>query len=70
METAWTDVSVNVTVASDPRNHNIPGDGKFDQSYIPGTLELAVGRIDMHDLPSLLRMKNTHVAVFRQSTSF
>ena len=59
METAWTDVSVNVTVASDPRNHNIPGDGKFDQSYIPGTLELAVGRIDMHDLPSFAEDEKT-----------
>lgn len=52
MDAEWTDASVNVIVASDPRNQNVPGDGKFDQSYIPGAVELAVGRIDMYNLPA------------------
>ena len=48
----WTDNSVWSTGATDPRNHNVPGDGKFDQSTIPGTVELAVGRVDFANLPA------------------
>lgn len=47
----WTDNSVSVTYAVDPRNHNVPGDGKFDQSNIPSAVELAVGRVDFYNLP-------------------
>ena len=25
---------INVAVASDPRNHNVPGDGKYDLSFL------------------------------------
>src|SRR5579859_3682294 len=32
MDGTWTDTSVNVSRATDPRNRNVPGDGKFDQS--------------------------------------
>jgi hypothetical protein len=52
MDVEWTDATVDVLVAADPRNQNVPGDGKFDQSYIPGAVELAVGRIDMYNLPA------------------
>jgi hypothetical protein len=48
----WTDASVNNTAASDPRNHNIPGDGKFDQSIIPGDVELQIGRVDFANMPA------------------
>lgn len=48
----WTDNSVNSTSAAWTRNHNVPGDGKFDQSIIPTAVELAVGRIDFYDLPA------------------
>jgi hypothetical protein len=44
----WTDVSVNVTTPSPARTHNIPGDGKFDQSLTPTELELQVGRVDFN----------------------
>jgi hypothetical protein len=43
----WTDSEVSVTGASSTRNHNVPGDGKFDQSEIPSAVELAVGRVDV-----------------------
>ncbi len=49
----WTDVSVNITGATQARNHNIPGDGKFDQNAFPGNLELQVGRVDLSNLPAL-----------------
>jgi hypothetical protein len=48
----WTDVSVNNTGATQARNHNVPGDGKFDQNTFPGTLELQIGRVDMRNLPA------------------
>ena len=48
----WTDsfVSDN-TSAAQPRNHNIPGDGKFDLSQI-GLCELQIGRVDFANLSS------------------
>jgi hypothetical protein len=44
---AWTDQTVNTTTANSTLNHNVPGDGKFDQSSIPSDAELAVGRVDV-----------------------
>ncbi len=52
MDGVWTDTSVNDSVASDPRNVNVPLDGKFDQSYVPSAVELEVGRVDLANLPS------------------
>jgi hypothetical protein len=49
----WTDSSVTSAHAkSAERQHNVPGDGKFDQNEIPGPVRLAVGRVDFHDLPA------------------
>ena len=48
----WTDATVNTTIASDPRNHNIPSDGKFDQSIIPSDAELQIGRVDFANMPA------------------
>ena len=48
----WTDNQVSDENASDPRNRNVPDDGKFDQSYIPTPMELQVGRVDFNDLPA------------------
>lgn len=50
MEGRWTDESVVSTSAEDPRNHNLPGDGKFDQSEFPGRVALQIGRVDLSDL--------------------
>ncbi len=50
-DTYWTDFSVNNTSARDPRNKNIPGDGKFDQSTPGYEINIAVGRIDFYNLP-------------------
>lgn len=49
----WTDSTVRDTNADYSRNWNVPGDGKFDQSSIPGSVELMVGRVDMYNLPGL-----------------
>ncbi len=52
LTSTWTDNTANITGASTERNRNVPGDGKFDQSTFPSDLELAVGRVDMHNLPA------------------
>lgn len=52
MDGVWTDETVSNISASFPKNHNIPGDGKFDQSDIPSSVELAVGRVDLYDMPA------------------
>ncbi|HEY2082923.1 MAG TPA: fibronectin type III domain-containing protein, partial [Verrucomicrobiae bacterium] len=51
MDGTWTDNSVNDTTAEDPRNHNVPGDGKFDQSKFPAPLKLMIGRVDLANMP-------------------
>jgi hypothetical protein len=47
MDGTWTDTTANNSSASQARNRNIPGDGKFDQSSLPSNLELQVGRVDL-----------------------
>ncbi|MBL7826166.1 MAG: T9SS type A sorting domain-containing protein [Saprospiraceae bacterium] len=42
----WTDNVVNNTTPARDANDNVPGDGKFDQDYVPTQVELQVGRID------------------------
>jgi hypothetical protein len=54
MQTAgWTDFNINNSSASRAENRNIPGDGKFDMDALGGTskIELAVGRVDLYDMP-------------------
>lgn len=52
MDGIWTDVSVTSTTASPARTQNAPGDGKFDQSLVPGNVELQVGRVDFANMPA------------------
>ena len=54
MDGTWTDTTVNDTVADDARNHNVPGDGKFDQSTFPAQIKLMVGRVDLANMPGEL----------------
>ncbi len=49
----WKDEFVNDTVANNERTRNRPGDGKFDPSVFPSSLELSVGRVDMSGLSQL-----------------
>jgi hypothetical protein len=55
MDGLWTDNIVNNTAASRPQNDNIPGDGKWDQTVLPSTTELQVGRIDFANMPAIKR---------------
>ncbi|MCB0791365.1 MAG: T9SS type A sorting domain-containing protein [Flavobacteriales bacterium] len=61
----WTDNSVNATGTQlDPRNANVPGDGKFDQSTIPSAVELAVGRVDFYNLPAFSQSETTLLGTY------
>ncbi|MCU0863697.1 MAG: fibronectin type III domain-containing protein [Planctomycetes bacterium] len=61
MDGVWTDSSVNNPNASRPQNRNIPGDGKFDQSTIPGQVELMVGRIDFSQFTAFGMSEEQHL---------
>ncbi len=50
MDGNWTDNSVSSSGAEKPWNANVPGDGKFDQSSMPSSVELAVGRVDFNNM--------------------
>ena len=52
MNGTWTDSTVNNTTASRAANHNVPGDGKFDQSSFTSALEMMVGRVDLANMPA------------------
>ena len=54
MDGTWTDTTVNDTGADEVRNHNVPGDGKFDQNTFPAPIKLMVGRVDLANLPGEL----------------
>ena len=49
----WPDTTVEIEASVRYGNYNVPGDGKFDPSFLDGDRapELAVGRIDFSDLP-------------------
>ena len=51
MDGNWTDTLVNVMIGP-ARIHNVPGDGKFDQSFFPSSLELQIGRVDLANMPA------------------
>ena len=48
----WTDIRTKSISPSDPRNQNLFGDGRFDQSTLPGAMTLQLGRVDLSSLPS------------------
>jgi hypothetical protein len=57
MDGTWTDDEVdyvqtlNTDAADAARISNRPGDGKFDQTTLPSSIELQVGRVDLSNLP-------------------
>lgn len=52
IENVFTDANVTITTGAQTRHHNIPGDGKFDQTKLPAAATMAVGRVDMFDMPA------------------
>src|ERR1019366_1270262 len=60
---SWGDSSVRDTSASDTRNWNVLGDGKFDPSLLPSNVTLQVGRVDLANLPAFAQ---NETALLRQ----
>ena len=62
----WTDVTVTNTLGSYTANWNIPGDGNWDQIFIPSFSVLQVSRIDFNNMPSFgtteVQMMNSYLA--------
>lgn len=48
----WTDLD-SITVGKREENKNRIGDGKFDNTRIPGKVEIGIGRVDFSNLPAL-----------------
>ena len=48
----WTDTKVTNTTGSRSRNYNTVGDGKLDQSRLPGNVNYEIGRVDLFDMPA------------------
>lgn len=46
----WSDRDSITQYAKRPENQNIPGDGKFDEIEVVGTVESQLGRVDLSDL--------------------
>ncbi len=51
LDDIWTDSEIQMTTGHEARIQNIPGDGKFDPTKFPSTIELEVGRIDLFNMP-------------------
>lgn len=58
LDGTWTDNTINDNSSSNSKNHNTPGDGKFDQSTIPSDIELQVGRVDFYDMPAFSKTED------------
>jgi hypothetical protein len=54
----WTDTAnYDSTVAG--RQHNVAGDGKYDQTSFPAPLKLEVGRVDLSNMPAFAPLTET-----------
>ncbi|MCB0736447.1 MAG: T9SS type A sorting domain-containing protein [Bacteroidetes bacterium] len=51
----WNDNGTNNTTGKLERNHNVPGDGKFDHSKLPSDVELEIGRVDLTNMPAFTK---------------
>jgi hypothetical protein len=52
MDEEWPDATIDSPKASRPENRNVPGDGKFDPTFLPHEVELEVGRVDLSQMPA------------------
>jgi hypothetical protein len=55
LDDAWADTLVNDSGAGRAENKNVPGDGKFDTSYLSSSVDLEVGRVDLWNMPSFAK---------------
>ncbi len=71
----WTDERVSHSNQTYRSNTNRPGDGRFDQDFLPSSAELAVSRIDFSNMPSItgktlsgkpIYLRDIEVGLFRR----
>jgi hypothetical protein len=62
----WTDSTVNNVSPGRDVNKNIPGDGKYDQSYLPSTVELQVGRVDFRHINAVAFGEADQIGLMRR----
>jgi hypothetical protein len=76
--TLWTDSTVNNKSSIYPHTWNVPGDGKFDQSWTPSAPEMRIGRLDLTNLPAFGKsetelmkqyLKRNHAWRYKQYTA-
>ena len=48
-EVMWIDIGTN-TVGAYPDTKNLPGDGRYDNLFIPSTTDLRLGRVDLYNM--------------------
>jgi hypothetical protein len=51
-DATWTDSDSVVNNVAREANKNRPNDGKFDEIFLPGTVESQIGRVDLSNLPN------------------
>lgn len=59
----YTDEIVDFAEADRPANHNVPGDGKFDQNTVEGEVVLEIGRVDLTDMG---KFNDDHLPLLKQ----
>ncbi len=59
LDDTWTDTQINNILAIREETHNVPGDGKLDANKIYSGVELAVGRVDLANLPAFAPLTET-----------
>ncbi|MDZ4668681.1 MAG: T9SS type A sorting domain-containing protein [bacterium] len=59
-----TDDWVDCKTGSQPRNYNVVGDGKFDQSKLPSEAVLEVGRVDLFNMPAFKKSDTALTAAY------
>lgn len=55
----WTDATVTEIGADSAGNHNIPGDGKWDQIAMPSPALMEISRIDCYNMPTFTTSETT-----------
>jgi hypothetical protein len=51
----WTDVDYDTATTRRVANHNVAGDGKFDQSALPDDVNLQIGRVDLSNMTAFTK---------------
>jgi hypothetical protein len=58
----WSDSSTESDPAAPIQCHNLPSDGKFDQSIMPSPMKLGVGRLDLSRMPAFAMNEATLIS--------